>query len=248
MTPLQSCCEIIAIHGSASSSKQWQSLQVSAGLNARVQAPNIPDSDAETRLSVVLDSIANSAAPVHLVAHSFGSSIAMKAANAVPANVASVTLYDPVVSVQYSDRISAPSALRDVSWRMRMVGPHDGMALFLDYWAGEGSWANSSARRKEAIVLRFGSVLRDFDQLEAGAWESAKRSYEGPLTILRGSRSPAVIQETSRHLQAIYPRAWSYAAEDLDHMTPMTKPGMTDALFLDSIAAQTTIFTTPVAA
>lgn len=235
MLPLDKHQSIVAVHGSASSSKQWHSLQAAAAPDYRVLAPTIPDAEPNVRLGVVMNAITDSTTPVHLVAHSFGASIAMMAANTVPEKIASVTLYDPVVPVKVGAEIAAPPALRDLALVMQLAGAEQGMALFMEFWAGAKSWLGNPERFRSAVISKYGSVLRDFEQVTSGVWTSDQIRYSGPLTILRGVQSPSVILETTGFLQRVYPQAWLISAAGLNHMTPLVAPHLTDELFLNAI-------------
>ena len=54
---------ILAIHGSASSGRQWQSLQNLAHPSYNLLAPTIPETDAESRLKTIVDLIPQCSGP-----------------------------------------------------------------------------------------------------------------------------------------------------------------------------------------
>jgi pimeloyl-ACP methyl ester carboxylesterase len=176
--------------------------------------------------------------PVHLIAHSFGSSVAMRLANAAPERVASVTLYDPVVAVSSAAGLGLPPALMVLSDAMRAAAPAQAMQRFIDFWAGEGAWAATPDWRREALAWKHPSVLRDFQQLLSGDWTPDRIAYRGPLTVLRGGKSPSVIRATTDHLVRTYPCVSCHVMPGLDHMTPLAQPQITDNLFLKCVIAQ----------
>ena len=96
---------IMAIHGSASSEKQWQSLAGKLHGLAHFIAPDLPGygtaaKDATARLAALDRAVAGRTACLHLVAHSFGGAVALKFAHARPERIASLTLYDPIAARQ----------------------------------------------------------------------------------------------------------------------------------------------------
>lgn len=226
---------IVAIHGSASSSKQWATLRAASEPEYKLTAPTTPEADAETRLDAILAPIVEAHTPVHLVAHSFGSCIAMKAANILPFGIASITLFDPVVPVLEFGKTTVPTDLNALATAMAHATPEAGMALFIDFWSGNGTWAILSGRRRASLTSRYSSVVRDFEQVFSGDWTPARQRYKGPLTVLHGDRSPSIIEETARYLAKAYPQAWRIPIPHLDHMAPLTNAHVTDQLFLDSI-------------
>ncbi|MDX8346952.1 alpha/beta hydrolase [Cognatiyoonia sp. IB215446] len=235
MLSLDNHQSIVAVHGSASSSKQWLSLHAAAAPDYQVVAPTVPDADPKARLDVVMNAIANSATPVHLIAHSFGASIAMMAAKTAPERVASVTLYDPVVPVKVGAEMSAPPDLRDLALVMQLAGAEHGMALFIEFWAGAKAWSGGTDKFRAAVIAKYGSVLRDFEQVASGVWNPHQIKYNGPMTILHGQESPSVILETTGFLQRVYPHAWLIPVAGLNHMTPLVASQLTDELFLNAI-------------
>ena len=80
---------IMAIHGSASTARQWQRFADDLRRAANVMAPDLPGygraaGDKNPRLRSLERAIAGRAVHIHLVAHSFGGAVALKLAQARP--------------------------------------------------------------------------------------------------------------------------------------------------------------------
>ncbi|MEM9432576.1 MAG: alpha/beta hydrolase [Pseudomonadota bacterium] len=223
---------LLALHGSASSAKQWSTLKDAVAHSFSVVTPTLLDTSADCRLVMLLDEVAQCPGRIHILAHSFGAAVALKIANQRPDKIASVTLYDAVVPIETADRIAPPLQLQELSMRMRRESPEHGMALFLDFWAGSGSWDASSSRRRDALAAKYTSVLNDFDQLIAGEWTSDPILYDGPMAVLQGGKSPTAIKQVAEYLARSYPNVTSFLLPGLDHMAPLTLPNLTDALFM----------------
>lgn len=226
---------ILAIHGSASSGKQWQSLRNMAQPPYDFLAPTIPETDAKSRFNFFADTISQCSGPVHVVAHSFGAAIALKLINHMSGQIASVSLYDPVVPIERKKDLHLPTALLSLSTKMRLLGPEEGSECFIDFWAVPGSWSSGSAEWRAAVIKKHGSVLRDFDQVCRGQWTPAKIAYDGPLTLLQGGNSPAVIDEIVRYLVQSYPNVRTQLLPGADHLTPLTRPDLTDDILMNSL-------------
>ena len=234
---------ILAIHGSASSGKQWRSLQALAAPHAQCIAPTMPDADAKTRFTHLKDAILN-VDHIHVVAHSFGASLAMKLANDCPDKVSSLTLYDPVVRLQNGPANDLEKVCDEMLWH----GPATGMATFLDFWAGAGAWAATSDRRRASLIAKYGSVLNDFGQMAVGDWVPSRIAYSGPLTILSGHKSPPVIQQTTGHLNKTYAQAQAHVLPGFDHMTPLTHPELMDQILIEHVMDHAANMQTAIAA
>ncbi|WP_424975643.1 alpha/beta fold hydrolase [Dinoroseobacter sp. S124A] len=225
--PLQSTAPIFAIHGSASTGRQWQSLAACLGSASAVIAPDLPgyggtppDLD---RLSYLEAALSQVPGPVDVVAHSFGGAVALMLANRNPGQVRSVTLYDPVMPVTDArgPACMAPD-LRALWTGLRGQPAPVMMARFLDFWCAPGMWDRLSPQRQAGLIALSGSLTRDFEEICAGVWNVPRPGYRGPVTVLRGSRSPRVTVDVSDRILAQYPQARCSVMPGLGHMAPLT--------------------------
>ena len=234
---------ILAIHGSASSGKQWRGLQTRTAPQMRCIAPTTPDADAGTRLAHLKNALGD-ADQVHVIAHSFGASLAMKLVNDCPDRIATVTLYDPVVRLHDGMADDLQAVFDD----MIRHGPETGTEVFLDFWAGPGDWARSTDRRRASLIARYASVLNDFGQMAAGDWVPSDAVFSGPMTILSGDTSPTVIQSTAGYLAKTYPQAQSHILPGFNHMTPLTQPDRMEQILIGCVMGHLANERRPIAA
>ncbi len=232
---------LMAIHGSASSGKQWQSLRDMAEPSFAVITPTVPDCDGAGRLAYMRALAASCPGDVHLVAHSFGAAIALKLADEIPDRISSVTLYDPVTPVKSNGQMGPAPQLEALFIEMKQLSAKHAMARFLDFWAGHGSWAASAPRKRDALIARHRSVINDIEQIRAGAWTPSSMAYDGPLTLLHGGKSPAVMRVIVDFLTHHYPSVTSRLLPECDHITPLSHAAITDELLLNSVLSQTSV-------
>src|SRR5947209_5190028 len=112
---------VVCLHSNASSSSQWRALGESLAARYRVVAVDAYDAgkspgwagEAPLRLrdevALIEPLLRRAAAPVHLVGHSYGGAVALKAATLLPDLVRSVVAYEPTLFSLVSDGDPATS-------------------------------------------------------------------------------------------------------------------------------------------
>jgi pimeloyl-ACP methyl ester carboxylesterase len=106
---------------------------------------------------------------LHLVGHSYGGAVALRAALRHPQKVRSVTVYEPVLFGLLEQLEPGGAALVEV-WRIAgevlerfIAGDSPGAAeAFVDYWNGAGAWSRLPDWQRVAIARRMGKTTRDF--------------------------------------------------------------------------------------
>ena len=104
----------------------------------------------------------------HLVGHSYGGAIALKAALGLRPRLASLVLYEPVLfavllrAAPQSDPAREIAAVRD---DVLAGAPAAAAERFIDYWMGKGAWAATPDSRRAALV--------DAVQAQMPEWHSA---------------------------------------------------------------------------
>ncbi len=235
---------VICLHSSASSSGQWRGLMDLLSDRFEVVAPDLYGAGRTAAWSqarpMALDDEAALLAPlfeaagdgVHLVGHSFGGAVALRAAYAHRRRLASVVLYEPVLfsvlMAHAPDSAAATeiSAVRDDTTRLveerRLL---ESAQRFVDYWLGEHSWTALPEERKAALATAMPSVIEE--------WHAAFHeplplrtlaSIDVPTLILTGSRSTAAARAVASLLSSALPRAEIREVEGVGHMAPVTHP------------------------
>lgn len=198
---------IFAIHGSASNGGFWESLSQACASSRLVFAPDLSgygrhddkraklDSTLRMRAEPLIATIRNIPQGVHLVAHSFGASVALEVVKAIPCQVKSLTFYEPVVPalLRDSERSRDLELLGDLvalSDIVRGTGATVGMETFINFWGGISAWDRLSERAREALVRLAPVVYQDFIEAYRNLPRNTFKpiSYQGSLKVILGER------------------------------------------------------------
>jgi pimeloyl-ACP methyl ester carboxylesterase len=235
---------VVCIHSSASSSVQWRSLMERLAPRYRVIAVDLYGSgrtpawpgDQRMRLDdqlALLEPVFRIAGDrFHLVGHSFGGAIALKAAFVDRSRVISLALYEPVLfSVLMADAPDSVAAreilaVRDDTIRLVDQGELDASAArFVDYWMGEGAWATTPESRKPVIAAAMRAVKPEW---HAAFCEPtplyAFAAIDAPTLLLTGAKSRESTRAIARLLRAVLPRVQAEDLSGVGHMAPVTHP------------------------
>lgn len=232
---------VLAIHGSASSGRQWRSLAHQLDGVALVRSPDLlgygrAAGQGGDRLAALKAEMAQCAGKVHLVGHSLGGAIALRLAHARPDQVASVTLYDPIsAQPNTAGGQRLPGAL-DRIWRRHGAGPASELiARFFDFWASDGLWADLAPQQQERLLRDHTGLCRDMAEVHSGDWEIPQHRYRGPVTIFRGQLSPDITADMARRIADAHSGARLTVLPDMDHFAPLTQPDAVNAHLIPAI-------------
>ena len=166
--------------------------------------------------------------PVHLVGHSYGAFLCLRAAAEEPERVRSAVLYEPV-AFGVLDARDEPEAradldrLGDALFRPELDGTEAWLRGFVEFWNGAGAWdaMPASARR------RFGAAAhKTFHEVDGIRRDltpaSAYASIRAPVLLLRGSDTITVERRTCEVLAEALPDARLEVVEGAGHMGPLT--------------------------
>jgi len=241
---------VVCIHASASSSSQWRALMECVAHRFRVIAVDLYGSgktaawlqdqpmylhDELALLSSVFEAAGDR---FHLIGHSFGGAIALKAALEDRNRLISLVLYEPVLfSVLMADAPQSPAAreilaVRDDTIRLVDEGDLDASAQrFVDYWMGEGAWVATPERRRPVLAAAMRAVKREW---HAAFYEptplSAFAAADVPTLFLTGTKSTASARAVARLVAAVLPRARVEEIDGVGHMAPVTHPDRVNPL------------------
>ena len=166
----------------------------------------------------------------HLIGHSFGAAIALKAALDNRHRLISLVLYEPVLfSALMADAPSSEAAreivsVRDDTIRLAEAGNLEAAAhRFVDYWMGEGAWDATPESRRPALAAAMRAVKHEW---HAAFYEptplSAFAAVDVPTLFLTGTRSKASARAVARLVTAVLPCARVKEIEGVGHMAPLT--------------------------
>jgi pimeloyl-ACP methyl ester carboxylesterase len=235
---------VVCIHSSASSSGQWRPLMERLTHQFRVIAVDLYGSgktaewphdqpmhlDDETALLGPVFQAAGGR--FHLIGHSLGGAIALKAALTADDRLMSLVLYEPVLfSVLMADAPESDAAREIVAVRedtIRLIDEGNLNASaerFVDYWKGAGAWAAIPEPRRPAIAQamravkpEWHAVFHEPTPLEAFA------EIDVPTLFLTGTKSKASVKAVARLLTKVLPRVCVEEIEGVGHMAPVTHP------------------------
>lgn len=237
---------IIALHCSGADGSQWRMLRAAVGADCVVRAPSAIGSgdgagwSGERRFTLldearpIIEMIDVTDGPVHLVGHSYGGGVALKAAMARPERIASLSLYEPSAFHdlrQLGDRASAELAeilaLAGAVSHGLVTGAYQQAACaFVDYWNGDGTWRALRPAVREGLIAWLAKAPLEFQALLDD--DTPLHRYQRltcPVLVMRGENalppSRLVVTEIARHL----PMARLEVVPGAGHMGPLTHGG-----------------------
>lgn len=247
---------VILIHSSVSANRQWRSLSESLRDCYRVLAINLfgygettswPGHSPQSlyaQAQLVLALCEELGSPVHLVGHSFGGSVALKAAMLLGPRVRSLILLEPnpFYLLKQGGRTEAfleSRALRDHVKCFGSLGDWPKVAEhFADYWLGDGSWSTMPDKRRSAFAE---SLPPNFHEWDAVMDEQTTIEEWKTLTMRTLIVSDKATRLPIREIVDIFVHAcphWSFRfIAEGGHMAPLTRPDLINPIvreFLDA--------------
>jgi len=246
---------VVALHASASTGQQWDSLSGYLSGRFRVIRPDLPGygkssslgdtaslSDIAAAIAALLHDIGE---PVHLVGHSFGGAVALKTAHMTPHMIRSLAVIEPAAfHLLADDQIGHLycRGLKSVERDMRAASARGhaaiAMAQFIDFWNGEGAWARTSEGLRAKLARQTGQVIADFTAIGLeSATLSDYSTIRCPVLAITGGQSPMATQHLTERVAACLPRARLAEIADAGHMVPLTDPHEVDPMIAAHILA-----------
>lgn len=240
---------VICLHSSMNSSRQWDGLIQRLQHSYNVIAPDLlgygnapqwaagaaPSLDQEVeRLADLVNELDG---PIHLVGHSYGGAVAIRAAQIFGERVTSLNLYEPVVfAALFGSESSAEACLEIIRLVKEMQLDYRSGNLFLaakrfiDYWSRAGTWEAMPVHKQFQLSAQVATVLANFKAVtaEANAAEKLAR-LKVPTLYLSGQESPAAIHAISGLMKLEMPHAIRHPFDGMGHMGPVTHSDIVNA-------------------
>ncbi len=250
---------VICIHAGYGSSGQWRSLTESLASQFRIIACDMSGSgrspaissainyDLEEEVTFLAPVFEAAGASFHLVGHSFGGAVAIKAALRYRGRVLSLTLFEPTLFTLLVSTAPASSATQEIldhtedTSRLADLGHHEAAAEhFIDYWFKRGAWAETREEVRADILARMPLLRQRWDALLRDPVAlSDIASIDVPALCLRGETSNAPARALSELLIRNLPCVRTFEVPGVGHMAPLSHPALVNPYikeFLEQVA------------
>lgn len=247
---------VILIHSSVSANRQWRALCDALKDRYRVIAVNLfgygestpwPGTAAQTlyaQAQLIAAICQDIDTPVHLVGHSFGGSVALKAAMLLGSRVESMALLEPnpFYLLKQEGRMPAfleISGLYDHVKCYGSLGEWPKVAeRFADYWLGDGAWRAMPEKRRTAFAEALPPNFHEWDAVMNEPSTLAELKALKMRTLVLSDKSTRLpIREIVDLLATACPH-WSFhTIAEGGHMAPLTRPELVNPMvraFLDA--------------
>jgi pimeloyl-ACP methyl ester carboxylesterase len=245
---------VVCLHSSAGSSGQWQALLAAGQDRHRFVAPDFhghgrspqPPADRDYSLSLETDAVVRllrGVDHVDLVGHSYGAVVALDIARRMPAQVRSLTIYEPVL---FGILDHGSTAYREVTGVGQAIvadargGREEAAAArFMDYWAGGGSWAAMGELQRRTVVARIAIVASHFEALFANPIPlRSVAELHVPVLLMQGGRTTASAAAVADQLAGVLPSVEVRRFEQAGHLGPITHAAEVNAAIEDHLERQ----------
>jgi pimeloyl-ACP methyl ester carboxylesterase len=248
---------VILVHSSVSGARQWRRLMDDLKDRFRVRAVNLfgygktPPWPAESTQSLddqarlVEAALPTNADKIYIVGHSFGGSVAMKAAARLASRVAKLVLLEtnPFYLLKQSGCLDAFAEAMDLRNCIKKYGALGEWATaaekFADYWGGAGTWQEMPPERRTAFAealkpnfFEWDAVMNETTSVEQWAILLPKATLLvcDPYTVLPIREIVAVLRRSCP--------VWAYKeVAGGGHMAPLARPDLINPIvssFLDT--------------
>ena len=242
---------VILLHSSVSGARQWRSLMELLAGRFRCVAPNFygygataawPGPQDQTLLdqAKLLDGLLPpDGAAFSLVGHSFGATVAMKAAARFRGRVQRLVLLEPnpTYLLKRTGRTAAYAeflALRDLVKEKGGAGDWAAAAAaFADYWTGAGSWAAMPDDRKAKFIAalkpnphEWDAVLND-EEADLADWAA---DLPRQTTLVGAADTTPALKAVLGMLRDGCPQWRFESLPEGGHMAPLTRPELVNPI------------------
>jgi len=247
---------VLLVHSSASGNRQWRALAADLKDRYRVLAVNLygygkttvwPGAGSQSlyaQAQLVLALAEQLDRPIHLVGHSFGGAVALRAALLLGAKVEKLALFEPnpFHLLKQHGPMEVYLETQEMLHHVKCYGALREWAQvaqrFADYWSGDHAWARLPDERRAAFAAAIIPSLYEAEALSAEDTtvdEYRKIAARTLLMYAAHTRPPvyAIVDIFAREC----PHWTITRVAEGGHMAPLTRPDVVNPLisaFLDS--------------
>ena len=190
----------------------------------------------------VLDALAPGE-PFHLVAHSYGGRVAMRVALARPDRVLSVGNFEPPCFgvLRSTEDAEGLAELTQYDLDGSFLDDAEGgseawMERFVDYWSGQGAWAEMSPGQREPFMRSGRKVFEEVRETCLDPFgHTDYQSLDIPMVFMSGSESTVAGRRVAQLLAEHLPQARHVEIEG-PHMAPLLNADAVIAELMTTIA------------
>lgn len=240
---------VVLVHSSVSGARMWRRLMESLSDRFRVRAINLfgygrtpawpsgASQSLDDQARLVEAALPEDADEVHLVGHSFGGSVTMKAAARLGRRAGKLVLLEanPFYLLAQAGRTAAfaeAMEMRDCIKTFGARGEWDIAAeRFADYWGGAGSWAQMAPDRRQAFAQALAPNFFEWDAVtdETTPLQDWPRLLPRETLLISDPNTVLPIREITALLCRYCP-PWTYKEIAGGHMAPLTRPDLINPL------------------
>jgi pimeloyl-ACP methyl ester carboxylesterase len=249
---------VVLVHSSVSGARQWRRLMDDLKDKFRVRAVNLfgygktPAWTAETmqtlddQAHLVEAAFPADAEEAYLVGHSFGGSVAMKAAAHLRGRVTKLVLLEtnPFYLLAQSGHVKAFAEAMELHNFIKKFGAMEDWQIaaekFADYWSGADTWNAMSLDRRAAFTEALKPNFYEWDAVmnETTPVEEWASLLPRATCLVYDSHTVSPIREIAALLRRSCPE-WSYKeVPGVGHMAPLTRPDLINPLVSAFLTAE----------
>jgi pimeloyl-ACP methyl ester carboxylesterase len=232
---------VILVHGSLSSHRQWRSLAdrlrnryrvISSDLLICGLAQGLRELGAFTFAQDCdfIDRLIEMNPNAHLLGHSYGGVIAIKAAMGKLDKLSSLILIEPscfhLLEQKMQPEYEEITQLQNLQRQHEARGDFAGAArIFIEYWMGPEAWASMPTRRKEWMTLGLPKLNEDWPgTLEHNTRLADYSSLTLPTLLMRAKDTRRPSFRIVDLVRPALPNAKLVEVANGGHMSPLTNP------------------------
>jgi len=235
---------VLLLHGSASSRRMWQPLMERLAARYRVVAPDLigygqstpwRDGLQATDHDLVATFAHELGSPLHVIGHSYGGALALRAAMARGNRVTSLALVEPV-AFPVLDRVADRAAFGEIeavaSRHLELVAAGDldaCAAHFMGYWIGAETWAAMAPETRARLTATMPKVASEFRLLFRDGDRYDARRVSVPTLLVRGAATTLAARTVFDRLAGTLPSVDLVEVANAGHMLPVTHAARVNA-------------------